>query len=126
MYRPPRDSQPGGSDFTAQGELQGARSNLQTILRILSPMFWGRLFAVGTRIGAPSLFYLVAAGMFSVQLLMAKVADALTVTDGAKAPKRGPVDSRSSDSRPETENTGASPASKAKTVVLETPRGTQL
>ena len=35
----------------AQGELQGALSNLQTICRIIAPLLWSNLYAFGTRRG---------------------------------------------------------------------------
>ena len=60
-----------------QGELQGARSNLQTILRIVSPIAWGRMFSWGLERGRPGLFYLVAAALYVLQLACANAVKVL-------------------------------------------------
>ena len=45
----------------AQGELQGALSNLQTVCRIAAPMIWPAVFAWGTSRGRPQALYFCAA-----------------------------------------------------------------
>ena len=43
-------------------------ADLETIVRILSPLLWGRIYSLGTRLGRPSFFYYVAAAAGLVQL----------------------------------------------------------
>ena len=55
----------------AQGELQGAISNLQTICRILAPLLWSNLYAWGSKRGTSWVYYYwIALGCF-LQLLCA-------------------------------------------------------
>ena len=53
----------------AQGELQGALSNLQTICRIIAPLLWSNLYAMG---GGNWLYFGAASGA-SVQFLLSMV-----------------------------------------------------
>ena len=53
----------------AQGELQGALSNLQTICRIIAPLLWSNLYAMG---GGNWLYFGAACGA-SVQFLLSMV-----------------------------------------------------
>ena len=53
----------------AQGELQGALSNLQTICRIIAPLLWSNLYATG---GGNWLYFGAASGA-SVQFLLSMV-----------------------------------------------------
>ena len=44
-----------------QGELAGDRQNLHSLIKVLGPMLYGGLFALGCRIGVPALPFLFAA-----------------------------------------------------------------
>lgn len=69
----------------AQGELQGAISNIQTISRIIAPLVWSRLFVWGNARGRPNLFYFGVAFSALLQLLVAAGADLETHTPEKKA-----------------------------------------
>ncbi len=76
----------------AQGELQGALSNLQTVCRIAAPMIWPNIFAWGTSRGMPQVLYFSAAVANLVQLQLSTVilrADKLRLKPcDAEAPPR--------------------------------------
>ena len=63
----------GAAEGFAQGELQGAISNLGTIVRIFTPLLWGRIYAWGTSVGRPSLIYYCSAlgGVIQIALVNA-------------------------------------------------------
>ena len=57
----------------AQGELQGALSNLQTVCRIVAPLVWPNIFAWGSKVGRPQLLYFSAAAANLLQLQLSTV-----------------------------------------------------
>ena len=53
-----------------QGELQASLSALRTIVTIVTPMLWARIYAFGVTMNVPSLFYYVSAAAGVVQLIL--------------------------------------------------------
>jgi len=53
-----------------QGELQASLSALRTIVTIITPMLWARIYAFGVTMNVPSLFYYVSAAAGVVQLIL--------------------------------------------------------
>jgi DHA1 family tetracycline resistance protein-like MFS transporter len=68
----------GASEGIPQGELQAAISSLSTIARIVTPILWGQVYAVGVAMGVPSLFYFVSAAGGVVQLCLLRVLFSMT------------------------------------------------
>ena len=71
----------GAAEGIPQGELQAALSSLSTVIRIITPIIWGRLYAYGVSIGMPQLFYFVSAGAGVVQVILLRVLCALVRRD---------------------------------------------
>ena len=55
-----------------QGDLQGSLSNLQTIVRIVTPLLRGSVYNLGLRVGRPSLIYYVSAASGLVQMWLVR------------------------------------------------------
>ena len=71
----------GAAEGIPQGELQAALSSLSTVIRIVTPIIWGRLYSYGVSIGMPQLFYFVSAGAGVVQVILLRVLCALVRRD---------------------------------------------
>ena len=59
----------------AQGELQGCLNNMQTVVRIFSPLLWSRLYSVGSARGQSSAFHLGVSVACFLQLILSIYAD---------------------------------------------------
>ena len=62
----------GSAEGFAQGELQGAVSNLGTVVRVFTPLLWGRIYAYGSAIGRPSLIYYCSAASGLIQIALVR------------------------------------------------------
>ena len=63
----------------AQGELQGALSNLGTVVRVLTPLIWGWIYTFGLSVGQPSLIYFCSAAAGIVQVYLARAIFAVLI-----------------------------------------------
>ena len=71
----------GATEGIPQGELQAALQSLSTVIRIVSPIIWGRIYAYGVSAGIPQLFYYVSAAGGVVQVILLRVLCALVRRD---------------------------------------------
>jgi hypothetical protein len=65
-----RITEVGAQKGFGQGALAGDRQNMHALIKILGPMFYGSLFALGCRCGVPALPFFFAAAVGSVAWLL--------------------------------------------------------
>lgn len=58
----------------ARGELQGALSTMQSVVRVFVPLVWSRLYQLGVKRGTPGIFYLGIALVHAARLGLTCVA----------------------------------------------------